>query len=532
MNLSSIQEFWNNLTSGQRAAAGAAVVGVLAVAAAIMYWASRPKMEILYAGLSDDDMAKALSYVEASGKKFKTSETGNGISVLKEDVHKLRMGLAQQGIPADKTIGLELFGNEPGKLGVSDFEQKLQKTRAIQGELARTIMEIEGVKNARVAIAQPANRLIKTNPNDKPTVSVFVDTGHNTLGEKAVNGIRYLVSSSVEGVAIQDVSIIDNHGNPLHESFLEDGMFGEASGSARFASKLESAEAMKIESQLEKLVGRGNVVARVSIELDMDNVTIVKNDLDPDESGTLVKKSMIDEDSLSSLERSLGDRGVGETQNDPQALPGTLNDRPISQTDEDRASETTEYIADNTVTETVRKPGTRNYITASVIISNTDFNGKPIENNLEQLKKNVASTIGLKQAADGTGYTNGHVEISEFSFYRPASIPTGFGDKWENTMKEYEPLINAMIGLLVAIAALVIFFKIMNRFRAEDQPEVEIIDDSENAETAALMDSPYEEDTSEVPALTDALTPELLNELIRERSENVGSALREYMNKK
>jgi flagellar biosynthesis/type III secretory pathway M-ring protein FliF/YscJ len=310
-------------------------------------------------------------------------------------------------------------------------------------------------------------------------------------------------------------------------------MFGEASGSARFASKMEAAEAKKIESQLEKLVGLGNVVARVSIELDMQNVTIVDQDWDPDESGSLIKKEMHDEDSLNTRERALGDRGVGETQNDPQGgLPGSLNDLPIAQTEEERESKTTEYIADNTVTETVRKPGARNYITASVLINNQDMAGNPIDNNIEQLKKNIASTIGLRPDATGKGYTNGHVEIAEFAFYRPPALPAGFSDKWDQTMQEYEPLINALIGLLVAIVALVIFFKIMSRFRAEDQPEVEIIDDSENAETAALMDNPYQDDQSEVPALTDALTPELLNELIRERSGNVGSALREYMNKK
>lgn len=533
MNLSSIQDFWSNLTTGQKAAAGAAVAGVVSVAAAIMYWAGQPKMELLYGGLSDDDMTKIVSVVEASGTKFKTSETGNGVQVLKKDVHKLRMELAKQGLPSDKTVGLELFGSDPGKLGASDFEQKLQKMRAIQGELARTIMEIEGVKNARLQIAQPETRLIKTNPNDKPTVSVFVDTGHLTLDEQAISGIRYLVSSSVEGVALEDVSIVDNHGNPLHEAFLEDGVFGEASGNARFASKMEAAEAKKIETQLEKIVGKGNVVARVSIELDMKTQTVVEQDWDPDDSGSLIKKEMHDQDSLSSRERSLGDRGVGETQNDPQGLPGTLNDLPATQTDEDRESKTTEYIADNTVTETVTKPGTRSYITASVFISNTDTDGNQIKNNVEQLKRNIASTIGLREDAEGTGYLNGRVDIAEVSFYRPAAIPTAFGDKWEQTMQEYEPLINFLIGLLVAVAALVVFFKIMNRFRAEDQPEVEIIDDSGNGETAAFLESPYEDGQAmQVPALTDALTPELLNELIRERSQNVGSALREYMNKK
>jgi flagellar biosynthesis/type III secretory pathway M-ring protein FliF/YscJ len=151
---------------------------------------------------------------------------------------------------------------------------------------------------------------------------------------------------------------------------------------------------------------------------------------------------------------------------------------------------------------------------------------------VEQLKDIVAHAIGLKRDVAGTNYINGSIEIADTNFWRP-EIPTTFNNKWDQTMQEYAPLINTIIGLLVAIGVLIVFFVIMRKFRAEDQPEVEIIDDSENAETAALMDGGYNPDgNSHVPVLADALTPELLNELIRDRSDNVGSALRSWVNKK
>ena len=533
MNLSSFQDFWKSLSTGQKLAAGGAVVGLIAVVSAVMFWAGKPKMELLYGGLSDEDMAKVVSVVEASGTKFKTTETGNGVRVLKEDVHRLRMTLAEQGLPSDSTVGMELFGNNPGKLGVSDFEQRLNKTRAIQGELSRTIMSLEGVKNARVLIVEPDTRLIKTDPNEKAKASVFIDTGHITLEDKAVNGIRYLVANAVPSVVVQDVAVVDNHGNTLTEKFQEDGMFGEASGSARFLRKLESDYAKKVESMLETVLGAGTVVARVAVELDMDSVTTVDQDFDQYDDGSIAKKEMHDADSLNTRERALGDPGVGQNQNEPQNLPGSVNDLPIAQTEEERESTTTEYIVDSLLTETVKKPGGIKYVTASVFVSNVDFQGNPITNDLTQLNRIVANAIGLKLDATGKGYVNGSVEIAERAFDRPPAFSATFGDKWNNTLDEYAPLVNLIIGLLIAAGVLILFFMIMRKFRAEDQPEVEIIDDSQNGETtAALMDGDYNADGASVPALADALTPELLNELIRDRSENVGSALRSWVNKK
>ena len=140
---------------------------------------------------------------------------------------------------------------------------------------------------------------------------MWIDTGRQTLEDNAVNGIRHLVANAVEGVQIKDVAVVDNHGNTLSEKFINDGILGEASGSARFLRQLENDYSKKVESMLMPLYGAGKVVARVAVELDMDSVTIVDQDYDPKESGTLVKRQMLDQDSLLSKDRALGDKGVG-----------------------------------------------------------------------------------------------------------------------------------------------------------------------------------------------------------------------------
>ena len=509
MSVSNLQDFWKNLSTGQRIATIGSFVGLIAIVAVIMMWAGRPKMELLYGGLSDDDMAKIVSVVEASGTEFKVSETGNGIQVSKEDVHRLRMTLAEQGLPSDSTVGLELFGSNPGKLGVSDFEQRVNKTRAIQGELARSIMTIEKVKNARVMIVEPDTRLIKTDPNEKAKASVIVDTGNQVLDDKAVDGIRNLVANSVPSVLKKDVVVIDNRGINLTEKFMEDGILGGAGNTSRYIQGLEHKDIKGIERMLERVLGDGKVVAQVSIELDMDSETIVDQDLDPNDSGTIQKKLMHDQDSLSSKERSLGNPGVGQNQNEPQNLPGELADLPIMQTEEERESETLEFDYDRRTTETVKPAGDILWKTASVFVNKADM--EKVGLTVEKVQVIVAHAIGLRRDVSGNGYVNGSIQVADTTFWTPEFTPT-FSDKWNETMQEYAPLINTIIGVLVAIAVLIVFFMIMRKFRAEDQPEVEIIDDSVNQETAALMDGGYNPDgESRVPVLADALTPELLN---------------------
>ena len=187
-----IKEHWAGTSVGRKIAVGVSVVGVIAVVAILITWAKKPRLELLYGGLSEDDMTKVLSIVQASGVKYKTAESGNGIRVHRDKVHELRMTMATQGLPSDSYTGLELFGNNSGKLGVSDFEQRINKSRAIQGELERAISSLDGVKRAKVLIVVPETRLIKTNPNEKPKASVWIDTNNQTLEDNAVNGIRHL----------------------------------------------------------------------------------------------------------------------------------------------------------------------------------------------------------------------------------------------------------------------------------------------------------------------------------------------------
>ena len=149
---------------------------------------------------------------------------GGTISVPADKVHLMRMQLAAKGIPRGDGVGFEIF--DKPNFGISDFVQHANYTRAVQGELARTISQLDEIEGARVMIVMPENRLLTDNTR-RPTASVFVKLKHHAqLQPSAVNSIRFLVANAVEGLQANFVSVVDNHGNVLSENSDGEGIGG------------------------------------------------------------------------------------------------------------------------------------------------------------------------------------------------------------------------------------------------------------------------------------------------------------------
>ena len=146
--------------------------------------------------------------------------------------------------------------------GISDFIQRTNYIRAIQGELSRTIAQLNGVKAARVMVVMPENKLLVNTVKGRATASVFVDTGAMRLDRESVNSVRFLVANSVEGLLLEDVAVVDQRGNVLSEELQETGIAG-SSGQLKYRQELESYFSEKVETMLGRVVGMNNVVARV-----------------------------------------------------------------------------------------------------------------------------------------------------------------------------------------------------------------------------------------------------------------------------
>lgn len=172
-----------------------------------------PKYKLLYTDLEQSDAAAISAYLEKSNVKFQISPDGNSISVASASVPKLRLDLANKGMPKGGNVGFEIF--DKTSLNISDFNQKINYSRALEGELARTISSLDSIKSAKVHLALAKKSLFKSGET-KSKASVVITTNFNQeLTENQTKSIQHLVASAVQDLEAEAVQITDAQGNSL-----------------------------------------------------------------------------------------------------------------------------------------------------------------------------------------------------------------------------------------------------------------------------------------------------------------------------
>src|SRR6185436_19177813 len=277
---SQLSGIWKQLGLNQRISIVLAGGVVVAALLGLASWSSKADYGLLYGKLDDAEAAKVVSVLDEMKVPHKVGQGGSAIYVPEDKVHLMRMQLASRGIPRGDGVGFEIF--DKPNFGISDFVQRANYLRAIQGELARTISQLDEIEAARVMIVLPENRLLVDN-HKRATASVFVKVkGNGQLGPGAVNSIRFLVANSVEGLQAGQVIIVDNRGNSLSENADSDSLAGLSSGQLAARRSLEQYLARKAEGMLETVLGPGQAVVRVSAEINLDSITRIEEKFDPD----------------------------------------------------------------------------------------------------------------------------------------------------------------------------------------------------------------------------------------------------------
>ena len=271
---------WKELGLNQKITVSATTLAVIAGVITVLIWSGRTEYSLLYGNLDPVEAGKVTQSLDENNIEYKISGGGGSIYVPRGEVHQMRMKLATQGIPKGEGMGYELL--DKNTLGMSDFMQHANYNSAVQGELARTISKFSGIESARVMIVSPENRLL-IDPGRHATASVFLTMrGTGRPKVEAVSAIQMLVANSVEGLNVNHVSVVDNSGNVLSLHDEEDSLVAVTSGRLRARKELENYLGEKVESMLEKIVGNGNVVARVSAQIATDSTTIVSETYEND----------------------------------------------------------------------------------------------------------------------------------------------------------------------------------------------------------------------------------------------------------
>lgn len=527
----SLFDLWKQLGLNQRVSLVLAALAVVGGLLGVMAWSQRPDYQLLYARLGEKDAAAVISHLQSQNIPHEVTAGGTAVQVPSKMVHKLRMDLAGKGIPSGDGVGFEIF--DKGQFGLSDFVQRTNYLRAIQGELARTIMQLHGVRSARVMIVQPENRLLLTENGVKSTASVFVDTGGARLEMDQVNAIRHLVANAVQGLAPDQVAVVDNRGRTLSEDLRQDPMLGNASSQMRYRQQMEDYLAKKVESMLATVIGPGNAVVRVSAEIEAEAMTQTSEKYDPE--GQVVRSQTQTEDSTLSSEARAGGGAAGISANVPDRGTGAPEAaRPVSTSEQNRKNRTTTYEINRTTTSVTRSPGMVKNVTAAVFISPRTVvappaaaaPGQPVPaavaqvqrrspQELEALRQVVVNALGLKPVPGQP--LESIVSLQELEFQGTAGgVAAGEaahagGASWQTYVEQasrWAPMAGAVLVLLI-------FGRMLKRQKPEPVP----------IEVLAL--SP--ENTARGMPESGKVTPELLNELIRQKPANVGLALRDWV---
>ncbi len=385
---------------------------------------SQPPMGLLYGDLAQNDAGQIVAKLEAQNVPFELRAGGSQVWVPQDRALRLRMSMAEQGLPRGGTIGYEVF-DQSSALGATSFVQNLNLVRALEGELARTIGSLGPVSGARVHLSIP-RRDVFSRERLEPSASVVLklrETGR--LPRNHVGAIQSLVASAVPGMKPTRVSIVDDRGTLLARGTGdgEDGSgVSSASGADERRLEMEQRLSRKIEEQLERAVGPGRVRAEVSLEMDFDRIVTNSESFDPE--GQVIRSQQTVSENSDSTESS-GNQGVTVANNIPDGDAAGGGNQNRSRTT--RQEETINYEVTKRVTSHVREVGSVKRLSASIIvdgITTIGADGKPSyqarnPEQIEQLRLAARSAVGFNERRGDT------LELINMPFAAPDGFAAG-----------------------------------------------------------------------------------------------------------
>jgi len=377
---------------GRLAAILGIAAGLAAVAAAIFMNLGQPKA-LLYSNLDLKEAGSITAALDQAGVKYEVKGDGSTIMVPRDDVASTRLMLSSKGLPTAGSVGYEIF-DEANALGQTDFVQQLNRQRALEGELARTIHALDGIASARVHLVLPKRQLFEEEA-EQPSASVSIAVGGREPTPDQVRAIQNLVSGAVPNMRPDRVTVVDQHAKTL--SGGEVGMAAEADGRK---SEVEQRIAKQVKALVEGVVGAGKARVNVSADLELARVTVQQETFDPD--GQVIR-------SESTTEENSRDRdGSGGGQASVAAnIPGADSDPNANTSSSGRQDSTTNYEISKTVRTEVQEPGTVKRLSVAVAVDGATAaagkDGKPgaytarSAQEMQQIEQLVRSAVGFNQ---------------------------------------------------------------------------------------------------------------------------------------
>jgi flagellar M-ring protein FliF len=378
---------WTNLTEGQRLIVGGTVLAVVIAIVVGVVIVSRAGYSVLYSGLAPAEAGQVVEKLEQRDIPYRLAGGGGTVLVPSGRVYSARIELASEGLPQSGTVGFEIF--DKTVFGMTEFLQKVNYRRALEGELAKTIGQMEEVEGVRVHIVVPERTLFRE--SDRPaTASVVIKANPaRTLTGRHIEGIAYLVASGVEGLEPDRVTILDSRGMLLSRGF-PDGQ-GQATDGLELKKTVEAYLEDKAQTLLDGVLGPGKSVIRISALLNLERIERSIERFDPESAV------------VRSEERSEGDGGDGGSRSETSV---------------------TNYELDRTVESIAGEVGNIERLSVAVMVDGTyqSATGGAVgatKQFVPRSDEELAKIAGIVKSAVGfDGQRNDYFEIASIAFDR------------------------------------------------------------------------------------------------------------------
>ncbi len=319
--VSQLVAVWQRLSLQQKIITTSLVFFTLLGMSGLIIWSQKSigkesGFKTLYSNLDIDEAAAVTEELQKAGYKYKLENEGRTITVEAKQLYEIRMAMARSGLPRRSGFGYELF--DKNNIGMTDYVMKLNARRALEGELQRTIEGLEEVKKARVHIVIPEPTIFLDNQKDAKASVVIKCAAGRQLSKEQVRGISYLVSSSVEGLKPENISIVDYNGRLLSDPFGGDENTIVSSRNIELQQNVERYLENKANQILINILGASKAFVKISCDLDFDRVEKTMEKFDP-ESRVVRSEERIDEnkknapDGDNQRERSLTNYEIDKT---------------------------------------------------------------------------------------------------------------------------------------------------------------------------------------------------------------------------
>lgn len=411
-----------------------------------------PNMSVLFDNLDPGEANTIAAEIARDNIPVHIGENGTSIAVPTEQVHQLRLRLADQGLPAGGEVGFGIFDEADG-LGTTNFLQNVNLVRALEGELGRTIQSIDQVYRARVHLVLPQRELFSRESREPSASVVLKMRGANRLGPEQVASVQHLVAGAVPGLKPGRITIIDDKGKLLSPGFQDGESFSAMAAQAEERTRsYEQRLARTVEELLEKTVGFGNVRAEVSAQIDTDRVSTQEEIFDPD--GQVVRSTQTVEEAARTEESEQDPVTVGTAL--PDAAPNNGQAATATE-DETRTEETVNFEITKRTVNHVRTEGEVERLSVAVLINGVvgeDADGNPTytprsEDEMELLSTLVRGAIGFDQERGDT------VEVINLRFADPVEfeepLELFFGLGKNDLLRLAEILVLSILGILVIL---------------------------------------------------------------------------------